>query len=150
MIQDILKNLSPELVNGLTQQVGLNSNQANEALATTSDTLISSLGKEVTSGNFDGILNMLNKGSNASKSPLFDSIAGNLTKNYISKMGLSPQIAGMVSSFVLPKIISTLSSSKSGGFNQADLIKMIGQSAGGSLGDKASSILKGGLGNLFK
>jgi len=150
MIQDILKNLSPELVNGLTQQVGLNSNQANEALATTRDTLISSLGKEVTSGNFDGILNMLNKGSNASKSPLFDSIAGNLTKNYISKMGLSPQIAGMVSSFVLPKIISTLSSSKSGGFNQADLIKMIGQSAGGSLGDKASSILKGGLGNLFK
>jgi len=150
MIQDILKNLSPELINGLTQQVGLNSNQANQALATTKDTLISSLGKEVTSGNFDGILNMLNKGSNASKSTLFDSIAGNLTKNYISKMGLSPQIAGMVSSFVLPKIISTLSSSKSGGFNQADLIKMIGQSAGGSLGDKASSILKGGLGNLFK
>lgn len=150
MIQDILKNLSPELISGLTQQIGLNSSQANEALTTTKDSLIGSLGKEVSSGNFDGILNMLNSGSNISKSPLFDSIAGNLSKNYVSKMGLSPQIAGMVTSFVLPKIISTLSNSKSGGFNQTDLIKMIGQSAGGSLGDKASSILKGGLGNLFK
>jgi hypothetical protein len=150
MIQDVLKSLSPELINGLTQQIGLNSNQANEALATTKESLMGSLTKEVSSGNFDGILNLLNAGSNASKSPLFDSIAGNLSKNYISKMGLSPQIAGMVTSFVLPKIISTLSGSKSGGFNQADLIKMIGQGAGGSLGEKASSLLKGGLGNLFK
>ncbi|MFD2201098.1 DUF937 domain-containing protein [Shivajiella indica] len=150
MIQDILKNLSPELISGLTNQVGLNFNQANEALNTTKESLVNSLSKEVTSGNFDGILNMLNAGANASKSPLFDSIAGNLTKNYISKIGLSPQIAGMVTSFVLPKIISTLTNSKSGSFGQADLIKMIGQEAGGSLGDKASSLLKGGLGNLFK
>ncbi|MFC0264417.1 DUF937 domain-containing protein [Fontibacter flavus] len=150
MIQEILSKLSPELINGLTNQIGLDSTQAKNALDTTKDSLMGSLGKEIAGGNFDGILNMLNEGSSASNTPMFQKIIGSLSSSYMSKLGLSADKASMISSFILPKIISAISNSKSGNFNQTDLIGMLGKNLGDSLGEKAGNLLKGGLGNLFK
>ncbi|WP_291783909.1 DUF937 domain-containing protein [Cecembia sp.] len=150
MIDSILKNISPDLIKGLTQSHGLDANKAKDTLNVTKDSLVGSLTKEASTGNFNAILGLLNSGGNASSNPLFQSLTGSMASSYISKLGIPADKANMISSFILPKIISAISGSKSGDFSQADLIKMLGQGGASSLGDKASSILKGGLGNLFK
>lgn len=150
MIQDILNKTSSDLISGLTGQFGLGQDQAKNAMNLTKDSLLSSFGKEAASGNMDGMLKMLNMGSGAQSSPMFQNMLGDLSGSYIAKLGVSPQTASQISNFILPKIISAISGSKSGAFDKSDLIKMIGQGAGGSLADKAGDLLKGGLGNLFK
>lgn len=150
MFQEIFNSASGDLLSGLTGQIGLSQDQAKSAMNVTKDNLLSSLGKEAASGNMDGILKMLNMGSSAQSSPIFQNLVGNLSSSYISKLGVSPQIASQISNFILPKIISAISGSKTGDLDKSDLMKMITQGAGGSLANKAGDILKGGLGNLFK
>ena len=150
MISSLLENLSPELISGLTQKFGLDQSKASEAVSTTKSSLLESLTKEATGGNFDGILGMLNTGSGLTSNPMFKSILGNLTGNYASKLGLSPEMAMSIASFVLPKVISAISNSKSGNIDKTDLVSMLGQSSGKAIADKASDLLKGGLGGLFK
>ena len=150
MISSLLENLSPELISGLTEKFGLDQSKASEAVSTTKSSLFESLTKEAAGGNFDGILGMLNTGSGLTSNPMFKSILGNLTGSYASKLGLSPDMAMSVASFVLPKIISAISGSKSGTIEKTDLVKMLGQSSGKAIADKASDLLKGGLGGLFK
>lgn len=150
MFQEIINKTSGDLISGLTSQFGLGQDQAKRALNVTKDNLLSSFGKEAATGNMDGILNMLNMGSGVQSSPMFQNLVGNLSSSYISKLGVSPQIASQISNFILPKVISAISGSKSGDLGQADIMKMIGQGAGSSLAGKAGEILKGGLGNLFK
>jgi hypothetical protein len=73
-----------------------------------------------------------------------------LNSSYVSKLGISPEMATKIGNLVLPMIVSAISGSKSGDIGKADLMKMLGEGFGGSLMGKASDLLKGGLGNLFK
>ncbi len=150
MFQEIFNKTSGDILSGLTEQFGLGQDQAKSAINLTKDNLISSIGKEAATGNMDGILKMLNMGSGAQSSPMFQNLVGDLSSSYISKLGVSPQIASQISNFILPKIIAAISGSKSGNLDKSDLMKMISQGAGSSLSDKAGDLLKGGLGNLFK
>lgn len=79
MISSLVDQLSPELISGMTQKFGLDQNKASQAVATTKDSLLESLTKEVSGGNFDGIPGMLNKGSGLTQNPMFKSILGNLS-----------------------------------------------------------------------
>lgn len=150
MLQEILAKTSTELLSGLTGKVGLGQDQAKQALDLTKDSLVSTLGKEAVSGNLDGILNMVNLGSSASQSPVFQNLLGGLSKDYISKLGVSPEIAGQIGKIVLPAIIKAISNSKEGNLDVSDLTKMLGGDLGGSIMGKAGDLLKGGLGNFFK
>jgi hypothetical protein len=150
MISSLLDQLSPELISGMTQKFGLDQNKASEAVVTTKDSLLESLTKEVSGGNFEGILGMLNQGSGLTQNPLFKSILGNLSGSFAAKLGLSPEMALSIASFVLPKIIAAVANTKEGNIDKTDLIKMLGQSSGKAIADKASDLLKGGLGGLFK
>jgi uncharacterized protein YidB (DUF937 family) len=150
MISSLLDQLSPELISEMTQKFGLDKSKAAEAVDTTKDSLVESLTKEVSGGNFDGILGMLNQGSGLTQNPMFKSLLGNLSGSFASRLGISPEIALSIASFVLPKIIAAVSNSKDGNMDKTDLIKMLGQSSGKAIADKASDLLKGGLGGLFK
>lgn len=150
MIQDIFNKLSPELISNLTNSFGLTNDQASKTISTTKDSLVSSLGKEVSSGNMDGILNMVNNSSNLSSNPMFSGLVSKLAQDYGSKLGLSSEKTMAIASFVLPKIISAISGSKSGNIEKTDLMGMVGSAAGDAIKNKASDALKKGLGNFFK
>ncbi len=150
MIQNILDKISPELMSGLTQKIGLSPDKSKEAMGVTKDTLAGTIGKEAASGNTDGILQMFNKDGSASDSPIYGKLFDNLIGNFVSKLGIPADKAKMAASFVLPKIISAISGSKSGNFEKSDLAKIAGDALGGSISDKADSFMKGGVGNLFK
>lgn len=149
MIDQLLKSISGELTSGLTKNYGMDLPKAEKAVGITKDSLLATITKEVGSGNMSSLLNLLNSGGNAQSSPMFSTLASSLSSSYISKLGLSKEQSQLVSTFVLPKIISAISGSKSGDFSQGDLMKMLGEGASKSLSDKAGDLLKGGLGGLF-
>ncbi|WP_041779378.1 DUF937 domain-containing protein [Belliella baltica] len=149
MIQEIFSKLSPELISNLTNSYGLSNDQASKTISTTKESLISSLGKEVSSGNIDGILNMVNNSSNLSSNPMFSGLINKLAQDYGSKLGLSSDKTIQIASFILPKIIKAISGSKSGNIEKTDLMSMMGSAAGDALKSKASDALKKGLGNFF-
>lgn len=150
MLQEILGQVSAQLTSGLKEKVGLDPDQAKQALDLSKDSLISSISREAISGNLDGILNMVNMGASAGQSPVFQNLLGGLDKDLISKMGVSPEIAGKISTVVLPAIIKAISDYKEGNLDISDLTKMIGGGLGDSFLGKAGDLLKGGLGNFFK
>jgi hypothetical protein len=150
MLQDIINQTADGLLSDLKGKFGLDEAKANETLGISKDSLISSLGKEVASGNLDGILNMLNAGSGAQNTEVFKNLMEGLNSSYISKLGISPEMASRIGNVVLPMILSAISGAKSGELGKIDLMKMLGEGFGGSLMDKAGDLLKGGLGNLFK
>jgi hypothetical protein len=69
MLQDIINQTADGLLSDLKGKFGLDEAKAKETLSVSKDSLISTLGKEVGSGNLDGILNMLNAGSGV-KNPI--------------------------------------------------------------------------------
>ncbi|MCF1750946.1 hypothetical protein [Mariniradius sediminis] len=150
MLQDIINQTADGLLSDLKGKIGLDEDKAKETLNVSKDSLISSLGKEVGSGNIDGILNMLNAGPGAQNTDLFKNLMAGLNSSYISKLGISPEMASKIGNLVLPMIVSAISGSKSGEIGKVDLMKMLGEGFGGSLMGKAGDLLKGGLGNLFK
>ncbi|GAB2634857.1 DUF937 domain-containing protein [Belliella aquatica] len=147
---ELFSKLSPELISNLTSSFGLSNDQASQTISTTKDSLVSSLGKEVSSGNMDGILSMVNNSSNLTSNPMFSGLVSKLAQDYGSKLGLSSEKTMAIASFILPKIISAISGSKSGNIEKTDLMSMVGSAAGDAIKNKASDALKKGLGNFFK
>ncbi|GAB3664328.1 hypothetical protein GCM10028791_39960 [Echinicola sediminis] len=137
------------MISKMVGQFGLSKDQASKALDTTQKSLTETAGKEVAAGNLDGLLALVNKGSNASGSNTFQNMANNLVGDYISKLGISQGIARQLTNFVLPLILDKIAAKTGGNAGKGDLMKIIGGSAGDILKGKAGDML-GGLGNLFK
>ena len=148
MLDSLIKNIGPEVFSTVTEKFGLNEEMGNKAVDTTKESLKESVTKEVSSGNLDGLLSLINSGGNATGDSTFQNMAGKLSGDYIQKLGLSPDIASKITSFVLPMILGKVSSMFGGNVDKEGLTKMLG-SEGGLMG-KAGDLLKGGLGNLFK
>ncbi|GGZ32644.1 hypothetical protein GCM10007049_27700 [Echinicola pacifica] len=149
MINDIIKSIGPQVVSQITSQFGLSEDQASKAVETTKESLTSSATKEAASGNLDGLLAMINQGSGASGSGMFQKFAGNLAGDYISKLGVPEGVAKQITAFVLPMVLDKIAGATGGNAGKADLMKLIGGGAGDLLKGKAGDLL-GGLGGMFK
>jgi len=151
MLEELIKSGGSELMSQLGSKFNLNSTQGNKVVDVTTDVLKKGITKEVTSGNFDGILSLLNGKSSSAGSALTNSLTESLVAGFISKVGLSKEVSGTIAKFVIPFLMSKLAKNKpAGGFNAASLMQMVQGSAGDAIKDKAGDLLKGGLGNLFK
>lgn len=84
---------------------------------------------------------------NALSGKLTQSLVGSL----LSKVGLQNQVAVKVAEFVVQFVVEKISTQKpSGGFDASNITDTFKGAAGNLLKDKASDLLKGGLGGLFK
>lgn len=142
MIDSIIKNLGPQLISKLTGDFDLSKDQASKAVETTQSSLLGSMTKELTSGNTDGLLSLLNSGRSGEGSGVFNTLLTNLAGDYAKKLGVPGGTAQKIADFVLPLVIDKITSGTGGSAGKADLMKMIGSGAG--------DLLKGGLGGLFK
>lgn len=68
-----------------------------------------SLQKEVSQGNFEGLLSMFQQGgtSNLAGNPAVSGIANNVVANLSSKLGISPQIAQTIASSLIPMVMNS-------------------------------------------
>ncbi len=151
MLDNLLKEGAPELLSSLANKFNLSSAQAGNALDVTTETLQGDLLNEAKSGNVDGILSLFNGQSSSATSSLTGKLTNSLAKNLLSKVGISNEIAVKVSEFIIPFVIERISNKKpSGGFTSESIIDLFKGSLGSQIQDKASDLLKGGLGGLFK
>jgi|SRR5690606_21312763 len=144
MLNSIVKNIAPEVLSAVTEKFGLNQEMGNKAVDTTKDSLQDGVSNEISKGNLDGLLSMFNKGS--ATNPTFQSLASKLSGDYTQKLGLTPDLASQISNYVLPLVLTKISSMLGGKVDKDSLSKAL--ASGGLLG-KAGDLL-GGLGNIFK
>ena len=142
MIDSIIKNLAPNVISKLTKDFNLNTDQASQAVETTQSSLVGSITKEVTAGNTDGLLSLLNSGTTGAASSVFHSMVTNLAGDYAKKLGIPGDTAQKIADFVLPLVINKVSSQIGGNGDKGDLMKLVSSGAGG--------MLKNTLGGLFK
>lgn len=146
MIETLIKNISPEVYSAVTEKFSLNEEMGNKAVDATKHSLKETVSNEIKEGNLDGLLSMFNGGENATENPVFQRLAGKLSGDYIQKLGISPTVASQISHFVLPLVVSKISSMLGGKVDKESLGDILAQRG---LIDKAGDVLSG-LGNLFK
>lgn len=144
MLNSIVKNIAPEVLSAVTEKFGLNQDMGNIAVDTTKDSLQEGVSHEISKGNLDGLLAMFNNG--AETSPIFKSLTSKLAGDYTQRLGLTPDLATQISNYVLPLVLTKISSMLGGKVDKDSLSKAL--ASGGLLG-KAGDLL-GGLGNIFK
>lgn len=150
MLDNLIKSIGPEVFSAVSEKFGLSKDLASKTVDTTKASLERSVTAEINKGNLNGLLSVLNNGGNSTENSTFQSLAGKLSGDYIQKLGLSPDLASKISTYVLPLILGKLSSKAGGNMDNDSLISMLGPGAGNLLKGKAGDMLKGGLGNLFK
>jgi hypothetical protein len=141
MIDKIFSAAKSELTQQLGSKFQLDASQTDKVFVTAKDSLQAGIMKEVTSGNVDGLLGMLNGKVSMQGNPIVSSLAKQLIGSLTSKVGLNQQMASSVGNFIVPFIMGKLADKKpSGGFDVAGLTTLLG-GEGGSLIDKAKSTL---------
>lgn len=151
MLNNLLKEGAPELLSLLGSKFNLTSTQAGSALDVSAETLQGDLLNEAKSGNIDGILSLFNGQSSSAASSLTGKLTNSLTNNLLSKIGISNEIAVKLSEFIIPFVLERIGKKKpSEGFTSESIIDLFKGSLGSQIQDKASDLLKGGLGGLFK
>lgn len=150
MIESLLKSGGAELVAQLGSKFGLDDSVAQKVTDVSAQTLQDGFLSEITSGNFDGILSLLNGKSSPAASALTGNLTDSLVSGLLSKVGLKSDVAVKIAQLVIPYVVKLIQGNKTGGdFDASDLTGMFKGAAGDMLKDKAADLLKGGLGGLF-
>lgn len=146
MLDSILNSAKGELLNQLGSKFNLNPDQAGKTVDAAKKSVTDGLLKEVTSGNVSGLVNLFNGKSSVTGNPIVNGIAQQLVTSLVQKVGLNQQMAGTVSNFIVPFIVSKISGSKQGGgFGADDITSMLG----GGVGEKIKSALGGDVGGAL-
>jgi hypothetical protein len=150
MLDTLINSIGPDVLSAVTDKFGLSQEEASKTVDTTKSSLETSVKSEVGKGNLDGLLSLFDTGANSTDNSTFQRFAGNLSGDYIQKLGLSPDLANKISTYVLPLVIGKFSSQTGGQMDKEGLMGMLGPGASNLLKGKGGDLLKGGLGNLFK
>src|SRR5688572_14025760 len=111
MISDLINMAKTELMDKVSQNTPLDSQQAAESIEIGGNSIFDSLKQEVLSGNMSGVMQVFSGGLNpetAMSNPIVSSIAKNFIGSLISRLGLSEQMSATVVNFVLPYLLSFL------------------------------------------
>lgn len=146
MLNTIVKNIAPDVLNALTGKFGFNEEMGNKAVDTTKESLQEGVSTEISKGNLDGLLAMFNSGAADGGNSTFQSLSSKLSGDYIQKLGITPDLASQISQYVLPLVLGKISGMLDGKVDKENLSSVL--SKGGFLG-KAGDLL-GGLGSIFK
>lgn len=145
MINNILQTIKGELTGKLAGQSELDSNKAEEASGTVTNTVKEEITKKAEKGQFDDIKALSEEGgaSTGFANSLIDKVAFNLS----GKVGLSPDVANKIAAFAVPFVINKFKdlTAAKGKDNKEGMMEMLGDLTKGSFKDK----LTGGLGKKF-
>ncbi|PZX16848.1 hypothetical protein LX69_01662 [Breznakibacter xylanolyticus] len=151
MLSSILKGGGSELLSQLTNGFNLNADQGGKVLDVAADSLQSGVMGELKSGNLSAVLSLFNGDNSSASGGLADKLTSSLSGSLLEKVGLKNETALKVAQFIIPYVLKQINSKKpSGGFSADNLTGLLTGSVGDQLKDKASDLLKGGLGGLFK
>ncbi len=138
MIDSIIDSLKGEVVEGLTNKLGLSGTEVNKTLSSTKDAFDKTLSDEAGSNGLETLTNLFSDNENSS---LSNGLISSLGKNLVSSLfsnGFSSDKVSSIKDLVLPVLIKIVSE-KIGGNSQV-LSGLLGK---GDIQDKASGLIKG-------
>lgn len=138
MIDSIIDSLKGEVVEGLTNKLGLSGTEVDKTLSSTKDAFDKTLSDEAGSNGLETLTNLFSDNENSSLSNgLISSLGENLVSSLFSN-GFSSDKVSSIKDLVLPVLIKIVSE-KIGGNSQV-LLGLLGK---GDIQDKASGLIKG-------
>ena len=138
MIDSIIDSLKGEVVEGLTNKLGLSGTEVDKTLSSTKDTFDKTVSEEAGNNGLETLTNLFSNNENSSSSNgLISSLGENLASS-LSSNGFSSDKVSSIKDVVLPVLIK-LVSEKIGGNSQM-LSGLLGK---GDIQDKASGLIKG-------
>lgn len=138
MIDSIIDSLKGEVVEGLTNKLGLSGTEVDKTLSSTKDAFDKTISEEAGSNGLETLANLFSDNENSSSSNgLMASLGENLISS-LSSNGFSSDKVGSIKELILPVLIK-LVSEKIGGNSQM-LSGLLGK---GDIQDKASGFIKG-------
>ncbi len=159
MLDALISGLKDQALGALTGEAGITAQQAEQALPLAKDSITEGLMGAATSGNFNGISEMLKMATGGggvaglAKNAVYASIASKLVGKLTSSLGLGDGIGTKVAAVVLPMILGKLGGqvTKDGGsaMDLGAITSMLGggaASGAAGLAGKAAGMLGGLLG----
>lgn len=138
MIDSIIDSLKGEVVEGLTNKLGLSGTEVDKTLSSTKDAFDKTLSDEAGRNGLETLTNLFSDNENSSLSNgLISSLGENLVSSLFSN-GFSSDKVSSIKDLVLPVLIKIVSE-KIGGNSQV-LSGLLGK---GDIQDKASGLIKG-------
>ncbi len=155
---DQLIHLAKEQLGGQLKDAGLENDRVDSSMDVARESMQEQVKSEALGGGLGDLVSMFNGNKQVGAG---DSFTTGLSKNYtdklMSKLGLSPQMAAMVSSMVIPFLIKKFTDKETGTANdEGDLLSKLGLDTDSGLGGLLKNLGGGkegglgGLGGLFR
>ena len=117
-----------------------------EAVETTTHSILDTLKHAVQSGNISDVTNLFNSSNHVSSNPLTQNMQGNLIQNLMQKFGLNNAQAGGIASSIIPNVLQKLIHKTNDPNDKSfDLSSILSHFGGGNF-DVGSIMNKFGLG----
>jgi hypothetical protein len=145
MIDDIISSLKGELGGSLMEKFGLDSNQKDQAMDITKETITEKISGAATGSGLSGIMNLFSSNDNDDEgNSMLEDITSSLSSQFSSKLGVDSEKSGGITALIMEKVTALFGDKLGGNFEIGDLLGMIG-------GGKSEGIggMLGKLGGLF-
>lgn len=147
MLESLVNSVKGQLTGELQNKFNLQPDAANKSVDLAKDNLSEGLKKEATSGDFGGIMDILNGNKGATDHPAMNSMIGNYVHDLSTKLGIPEQVAKQVGPYVISFLMNKFSGKvQAEGMNKAGILGMLG----GGLSDNITKGIGDKLGGLFK
>ncbi len=147
MLEELIKKHSGDIVNMLTKNHGLSTDQAKTASTTIVDSISGFVSSQAASGKLDvnNLMDLFNKNTPNQSNPLFSGISEAITGG-LEKSGISQDVISKISSGGLDDVLKIAQGGKLGAIDMNTLTTAIAAVSGKGGG---LSGLVGGITNLF-
>ena len=145
MIDDIMNMLKDQVGGDLMEKFGLDSNQKDEAINITKETITEKISGEAAGGGLSGIMNLFSSNDNdAEGNSMLENITSSLSSQFSSKLGVDSEKSGGITSMIMEKVTALFGDKLGGNFEIGDLMGMLGGGKSEGMGG-----MLGKLGGLF-
>jgi len=147
MLESLINSVKGQLTGELQNKFQLQPDTANKSVDLAKENLTEGLKKEATSGDFGGIMDVLNGKKGTTDHPAINSMIGNYVHDLSTKLGVPENIAKQVGPYVISFLMNKFSGKvQAEGMGKAGILGMLG----GGLTDNITKGIGGKLGGLFK
>ncbi|MFT3826772.1 MAG: hypothetical protein QM731_22810 [Chitinophagaceae bacterium] len=107
MLENLINLVKEQAGTAIVDNPAIPNDRNDEAIATAGSSITGSLQQMLANGNMKDVLQLFN-GQSTTEAPAAQNISGDLTRNFMEKFGLNQQVAGSITSGILPGILGKL------------------------------------------
>lgn len=128
MLDNILKNIKPQIEGQLKRNAGISEEQIPETMQLAGEAVCAIVKEEAATGNTEGLMHLFGsqEASASTTNPIVENIEAEFTNKLITKLGISSSVASTATNILMPYLIKAISAqfSSSATKNEEGLLAM--------------------------